>query len=228
MKMINNRDNLRSWTMLLLILPLMAWGQKRTAYTEFGAGVGTLNQNSDIALNEGFEGVFDEIRVQGFIHAKRHFSDWFALGLNLKFGYTEAFDANHGKPNREFETWSTLMQSNLFFEIHFRKFGKYHRERKFTYYIKGGGGFAAWNPNLSTTSDKAFPADVIPQNDSYNGTNFLMGGGLKYRLNYNAILGLEYTAHFLNEDNLDGFLSTAGGENDGYGGISIYYSILLF
>lgn len=228
MKMRSKQVNLRGMGLLMLLLPLLSWGQGRLAYTEFGAGLGTLNQGSDVAVNRSVEGIFKEIRVQGFIHAKRHFNDWFAMGVNLKFGYTESFDGNHGNAQRRLESFATLMQSNLFTEIHLKKFGKYHRGENFTYYLKGGAGFAAWNPTLSTTDNKAFPDKIIPQNDSYNGINTFIGFGFKYRIAYQSIIGLEFTAHFLNEDNFDGFLSDTGGENDGFGGVSIYYSYLLF
>lgn len=221
-------DRIKIGVLIFMLAPLATVAQSRLAYTEFGVGIGTLNQSSDITAGGNIEAVFKEIRPAAFVHAKRQFNDWFGMGIDARIGYTEATDANHGRPERRLQSFSRLIQANGFFEIHFLKFGKYHRDQRHTYYLKGGAGYAAWDPTLSTADNKAYPDGIDPQNDTYSGINYQMGFGAKFRLSYQTILGVEYSIHFLNEDTFDGLITNTSRANDGYSGINVYFSYLIF
>jgi len=222
------KQNIRMVLGIALCLPVLMYGQRRTAYTEFTGGIGTINGGNDISLNNSISGIFKEIRPMAMVGAKRHFNSWFGMGAEARFGYTESLDENFGNTDRGLESFATVMQANVFFEAHLLRFGKFHRDQRYTFYLKGGGGFTAWDPTLSTTGNVPFPSGVVPQNDTYNSTNILLGVGAKFRLNYQSVLGLEFASHFVSEDNLDGFLSDFGGANDAFGGVTVYYSYLLF
>ncbi|WP_417601937.1 DUF6089 family protein [Owenweeksia hongkongensis] len=205
------------------------FGQARTAYSELGIGIGTLNQKSEIANTTSAGALLAEVRPNFSAFAERHFNDWFALGIMASYGWTVANDENHNNQTRGLSVKTDMFQVNPFVEVNLIKFGKYHLDRKFTIYLRGGAGFLAYNPTPNAA--KTYPDEFDVEPDAYSGVNFFAGTGVKFRVSYDYILTLGVQVHNSGADNLDGIMNkTPGlqGKNDSYGGINISFSKALF
>lgn len=217
---------------LLLLFALLTAGssfaQSRTASTEFGAAVGTLNYSGEIATTTSTSALLTEVRPMVSILVKRNFNTIFSAGLEAGYGFIYANDANHTHPNRQLEVTTGLLQVNPFVELNLIKFGKFHYDQKFTLYVKAGGGFIAYNPEPEVP--EVYPQGYDPQPNAYSGINFFGGGGMRFRVGYKSVLGLEATIHGTSEDNLDGVMqiSESNNANDYYGGVKIVFTKMVF
>ena len=203
--------------------------QNRLAYTEFGAGVGTLNYSGDIATTTSVSALLEETRPNFSVFAKRHFNDWFGIGIMANYGWIYANDANHTHQNRGLEVSTSLFQINPFIEVNLIKFGKFHYERKFSIFVRAGGGYLAYNPD--PIAAEIYPPEFEPQIYAYTSYNFFGALGLKFRLGYETILTIDASIHNSGADNLDGILATdpdRRGANDTYGGLNISVSHAIF
>lgn len=219
------------WGIALLILTLTGpvLAQNRLAYTEFGLGVGTLNYSGDIATTTSVSSLLTETRPNVSVFAKRHFNDWSSLGILASYGSFYANDVNHTHQNRGLEVSTTMFQVNPFFEINIIKFGKFHYDRKFTVFLRAGGGFLAYNPD--PVAADIYPPEFDPQINAYFSFNFFGGMGMKFRLSYQTILSFDVSFHNSGVDNLDGILAIDPddrGANDTYGGINVSISRAIF
>lgn len=218
------------WSFLLVMsIGGSLFGQARTAYSELGIGIGTLNQKSEIANTTSSSALFAEARPNFTVFGERHFNDWFALGLMASYGWTVANDENHQNQTRGLSVKTDMFQFNPFVEVNLIKFGKYHLDRKFTIYLRGGAGFLAFNPTPNAA--KTYPDEFEVEPDAYRSINFFAGAGVKFRLSYDYILTVGVQLHNSGADNLDGILNKTaglGGKNDSYGGVNICFSKALF
>jgi hypothetical protein len=219
------------WGISLLILALVGplTAQNKLAYSEFGFGVGTLNYSGDIATTTSASSLLKETRPNFSAFAKRHFNDWFSLGILASYGSIYANDANHTHQNRGLEVSTSMFQINPFFEINIIKFGKFHYDRKFSVFLRAGGGFLAYNPDPKAAD--IYPPEFDPQINAYNSFNFFGGLGMKFRVGYQTILTFDLSLHNSGVDNLDGIIATNPanrGANDTYGGINVSISRAIF
>lgn len=215
--------------LLALALSIQVQAQKRTKYYEFGGGIGTLNMSNDIANSSNVNGVLAEMAPQYSVFAKYHFNDWFGMGVDINYASLSASDENHNNFNRGFSVNTTLLNSNLFTEIHLIRFGKYHLEDKWTIFLKAGAGVSGWNPEFSYND--LIPEDITVETNAYSGFSYFYGFGTKYRLAYQSILSLEFRYANSGGDTMDGFLQSGEGvisENDTYWGILLSYSYAIF
>lgn len=202
---------------------------KRTKYYEFGGGIGTMNMSNNIANSSNVNGVLSEVAPQFSIFAKYHFNDWFGMGVDINYANLRASDANHNNFNRGLNVSTSLLNSNVFTEMHFIRFGKYHLEDKWTIFIKGGLGVSGWNPEL--TFDDLIPENIEVETNAYSGFSYFYGLGTKYRLAYQSILTLEFRYANSGGDTMDGFLLSGEdvvSENDTYWGVLLSYSYAIF
>ncbi len=212
---------------MILFANSTLFSQSKTAYTEFGGGIGTLNCSGNIATTTSTEALIREVRPQIKVMAKRQLNDWFGLGIETSYGWLSADDANHSNHKRKLSTTVEVLQVNAFSEIQFIRFGKYHFENKFALYIKLGGGLLAYNPELVVPG--VFPQGYKPALNAYTDFNYFLGMGVKFRTAYRGMLGTEITVHNAGNDQLEGIYSeTMKSSNNVYGGIYIYYSYLIF
>lgn len=205
------------------------FAQPRLAYTEFGFGVGTLNQKSEIASSGSTGAIVEEMRPNFMLFAKRNFNDWFGLGVVTSYGWTEANDLNHDRQNRGLSVSTTMFQLNPFVEVNFLKFGKYHLDRKFTIYTRLGAGFLAYDPTPSAVN--TYPDEFEIRPDAYKSLNTFVELGMRFRIGYSSILTVGVDFHNSGADDLDGILhklSGQQGKNDGYGGLNVSFSKALF
>ena len=210
-------------------LSLNSYGQGRLKHYEFGFGLGTLSSANDIATSPSVSTLFKEVRPQARIFGVLHTNDWFGFGADLNYGWIFMDDLNHTNASRGLEAYTTMTQINAFVEFNFIRYGKFHRETKFGIYSRLGGGFLAYNPNLSFT--KLQPANIEVFPDSYTAANYFIAFGLKFRTDYKSSLRLEAYFHGTGIDNIEGFENSpksASATNDIYGGAMISYCILFF
>ena len=218
---------------LICVFFLMAssalFGQNRLAYTEFGFGVGTLNSSGDIATTTSVSALLEETRPNFSVFAKRHFNDWFSMGILTSYGWIYANDQNHTHQNRGLEVTTSIFQLNPFLEINLIKFGKFHYDRKFSIFLRAGGGYLAYNPDPKAA--EIYPPEFEPQIYAYTSFNYFGGLGMKFRLGYQTILTFDVSFHNSGADNLDGIRAKdpdQRGANDTYGGINMSISRAIF
>lgn len=203
--------------------------QNRLAYTEFGIGAGTLNYSGDIATTTSVSSLLTETRPNFNVFAKRHFNDWFSLGIMASYGWFYANDENHSHQNRGLEVTTSMFQINPFLEMNIIKFGKFHYDRKFTVFIRAGGGYLAYNPD--PVAAEIYPPGYEPEIYAYTSFNFFGALGVKFRLGYETILTIDVGIHNSGADNLDGILAidpNERGANDTYGGLNVSVSHAIF
>jgi hypothetical protein len=219
------------WGIALLILTLSGSvsAQNKLAYSEFGLGLGTLNYSGDIATTKTASSLLTETRPNFSAFAKRNFNDWLSIGILAMYGSVYASDVNHRRQNRGLEVSTSMFQINPFFEINLIKFGKFHYDRKFTIFLRAGGGFLAYNPD--PVASDIYPPEFDPQINAYNSLNLFGGMGMKFRVGYQTILSFDVSLHNSGVDNIDGILAIDPddrGANDTYGGINVSISRAIF
>lgn len=220
-------------TLSIALIALFGLGlnaqKARTSYGEYGIGLGSWNMTSQIANQNSVGAVFKEVRPHVQAFAKYHFNDWFGFGVDMNFGSLYASDANHREIERGFEVSTVLFNSNLFVEAHLIRFGKYHRDQKFSLYVKGGAGMSAWDPELSLSERQRNTIDV--ENGAYSAFSYSYGMGAKFRLAYRSILTVEARLHNSGGNTLEGFVFTNPENpvsNDTFWGLSVAYSYAIF
>lgn len=220
-------------TWFFLVIIVFAGGslfaQPRLAYSEFGFGVGTLNQKGEIANSGSTGAIVAEMRPNFMVFAKRNFNDWFGLGILTSYGWTEAYDENHDNQTRGLSVNTTMFQLNPFVEVNFLKFGKYHLDRKFTIYTRLGAGFLAYNPTPSAVN--TYPDEFDVRTDAYKSLNTFVELGMRFRIGYSSILTVGFDFHNSGTDDLDGIINkntALQGKNDTYSGLNISFSRALF
>tara|TARA_R110002072_G_scaffold138704_6_gene282079 strand:- start:1742 stop:2416 length:675 start_codon:yes stop_codon:yes gene_type:complete len=215
---------------LLSFFSILGFGQSRLKYQEYGFGIGSLTSSNEIATTSNVGSVLLELRPQARLYAMYHPNDWFGFGAELNYGWIYGEDVNHSNVNRGLEYYSTISQTNVFLEFDLIRYGKFHRETKFGLFVKLGGGFLSYNPNITFKNLQPENVEVYP--DSYNSFNYYFSGGFKFRTGYKSSLRLEAYLHNSGVDNLEGFEYDSGfvnsSSNDLYGGIMLSYSILVF
>jgi hypothetical protein len=213
---------------LFLSTALIVNGQSRKKYGEFGFALGTLNMSSDISNSGNINSTFQEMRPSISIFGKQHYNDWFALGIDMNYGFLYANDNNHNLPNRGLSVTTQLFNANLFTEIHLIRFGKFRQDNPFTIFIKGGAGIAGWNPELEISGQK--PDNIEVETDAYSALNTFAAAGCKFRLAYKSILTIEARFNQVGSNTMDGFVFTDNTPitNNSFWGLQIGYSYMIF
>lgn len=206
-----------------------ATAQSRTAYTEFGLGVGTLNYSGEIATTTSTSALLAEMRPAVTVFGARHLNGRFAFGALARYGWIYAEDANHSHQQRGISVSTSMLQVNPFVELNLIRFGKYHYQNKFTIFVRAGGGLLAYNPDPQ--AEEVFTSDFDPRPNAYTSFNYHVSGGVKFRLTYKSILALK--VHYANSgaDDLDGVLHRDPGfdsSNDVFGGVEVTFSRAIF
>lgn len=214
---------------LIMLISSFGYGQSRLKYQEYGFGIGSLTASNEIATTSRVGSVLNELRPQARIYAMYHPNDWFGFGADLNYGWIYGKDENHTNVNRGLEYYASISQANVFLEFDLIKYGKFHRETKFGLFVKTGGGFMSYNPNITFTNLQPSGIEVSP--DSYTSLNYFFSGGFKFRTSYKSSIRIEAYLHNAGVDNLEGFEYVEGeinSSNDLFGGVMVSYSFLVF
>jgi hypothetical protein len=213
---------------LVLMLVAAVFGQSRKKYGEFGVAIGTLNMTSDISNSGNVNSIMQETRPSISIFGKQHYNDWFALGIDMNYGFLYANDKNHRLKNRGLTVTTQLFNANVFTEMHLIRFGKFRQDRPFSIFLKGGAGIAGWNPELSIAGQR--PENIEVESNAYSSLNLFAAVGCKFRLSYKSILTIEARTNSINGDTMDGFtfIDNTPVDNDSYWGLQFAYSIMIF
>lgn len=207
----------------------VASAQSRTAYSEFGIGIGTLNYSGDIATTTNTSALLDEMRPAIEVFGARHLNGRFGFGLLTRYGWIHAEDANHSNQQRGISVSTSLLQVNPFVELNLIRFGKYHYQNKFTIFVRLGAGLLAYNPDPK--ANEVFSSEFDPHPNAYSSFNYSLAGGVKFRVSYNSILSLKLHYNNSTVDDLDGVLHknpADGGASDVFGGVTVSFSRAVF
>lgn len=213
--------------LLLLTLAIFAFqsafsqANRPLRYWEAGGFIGTMSYSGDI--NGGDLGVtVNEIRPQLGILLKRNTSAKFNINVELAYGKIYASDENHGNPDRGFEVNTDMLWSNLGFDFHFKKFGKYFKRNGSTPYIAASVGALFYSPKLKTGVNFE-DYNLYPGTD---GTyNIMFAFGWKWRISEHGILGLSFNYHNTGTTHLEGFEAKEGvSSTDSYYGLRLTLS----
>lgn len=213
---------------MLTLMPQQTSAQARTRYSEFGLGIGTLNAASDIATTTNTAALLEEVRPNFSVFGQYHFNDWFTMGVQASYGWMYMDDLNHSNPSRGIYNRTDLVQVNPYILMHLIRFGKYRYARKFTTYLKFGGGFIAYDTDPAAR--RVYDENTEFYTNAYSGVNLFYGIGVKLRTSYKSTLSLEATFHNSLADQLDGIAvpSQPEGANDHYGGLMLSYGFMIF
>ena len=211
---------------LSIVFSLSVNGQRRFDYYDFGAFLGTMNYNGDVATGV-ISGYLSDVRPSAGIYLRTTFSSWFSLGIEGSYAFIFSTDENHGLAERGLEVRTHMIQLNPFIEMNFSKFGKYRRHQKTALYVKAGGGVNFYNPDVK--DETQFSELFIIRPNAYMGFNYFGGLGLKVRTSYRSYLNFEFLGHFATFDDLEGWEYEGNRtSNDFYGGLRIGYNHMLY
>jgi hypothetical protein len=210
-----------------LLLPVLQFAQNSSNYWEIGGYVGGLNYTGEIT-EEGDVGTWiNEMRPEFGVFLKKNFNYRVNLGVEASYGNLYAADANRGNEDRDYIMNTEIVQTNLFTEINFKKFGKYFQRNQNSPYIKLGGGVLLYTPTLNTNA--SYPDDYELYRGSFSTYNLNAAFGWKWRIAYHSILSLDFHVHTTGTNYLEGFAKKDGPQpNDGYYGLRLSYSYGIF
>jgi hypothetical protein len=211
---------------LSLLISLCVNGQRRFDYYDFGAFVGTMNYNGDVATGV-ISGYLSEVRPSVGAYLRTTFSSWLSLGLEGSYAFIYSADENHTSAARGLEVRTHMVQLNPFIEMNFSRFGKFRRHQKTALYVKAGGGVNFYNPDVKDESRLSESFTVRP--NAYIGFNYFGGMGLKVRTSYRSYMNFEFLGHFTTFDDLEGWeYQENRTSNDFYGGLRIGYNHMFY
>jgi opacity protein-like surface antigen len=212
----------------MALLPIFAASQSKW---EGGLNLGLMTYGGDL-VQPAF--TLKESKFAAGLFARRELSNLFNARLNFLFGKIAGSDNNYDE----------LVQRNISFEspvMEFALIGEYEflgkmrltgdsLHRPFSPYLFLGAGMSIINPDTDFSKVPPGSAAAADQDDhaSFSNTQFVMplGLGLKYGLNSQVSIGLEYGIRLVWTDYLDG-VSQAGNpdKNDVYfaGGLTLAY-----
>ena len=212
---------------LLVFLPFFTIAQNSTSYWSLGVGVGTLNYSGEITQEGDIGTWINEMRPELGIQLRRHFNYKTAMGVEASWGKVYAADANRGNQERNYIVDTELAQINLFFELNFKKYGKYFQRNANTPFIKVGIGGLFYTPFLNTNA--AYPQEYALYPGSFATYNFQTAFGWKWRLSYHSSLALDLHYHFTGTSYLEGFdLKDQLNPPDAFYGLRLTYSYGFF
>lgn len=129
--------------------------------------------------------------------------------------------AESPSPYDQFETqlqWSGSL--NAVFNIANMNF--FAKQNFMQLYVSVGGGLAGYKPTLTT---KGNVTSDYKANGSIKEFYVPVGAGLKFKLSESVNLDLGYTMHYLDGDNLDGYVKGPGNDKYSYGYIGLEFPL---
>jgi Domain of unknown function (DUF6089) len=164
------------------IISSLAHGQAQiNQRSEIGFGIGTFNYTGDIARNYNF--AFS--RPAATVFYRHNLSKVVSFKTALTGGKISATDARAGidaftlKRNASFNI--TLIEVSGVFEYHFLDWREDKRKLRFTPYLFAGIGLFTFSGNSPKNAEYSSVQASIP-----------FGGGIKYVLNPNWYIGIEF------------------------------------
>lgn len=218
---------MKKFVLVLLLLPVFASAQNSTAFWSLGFAVGSLNYSGEVSEGGDVGTWINEMRPELGIALRRHFNYRASLGVEASYGTVYCSDANRGNTERDFVVNTEIAQTNLIFELNFKKFGKYFQRNQSTPFIKLGVGAMFFTPDLNTNA--SYPQEYALYPGSWSTYNLQFAFGWKWRINYNGFLALDAHFNTTGTSYLEGFdLKDGPVPNDGVYGIRLTYSYGFF
>jgi hypothetical protein len=212
---------------LLVFLPSFLMAQKSTDFWSFDGFVSTMNYSGEVSEGGDISTWINEMRPEFGLRVMRHFNNRTSMGVEASFGSVFASDENRGKQNRNFDVSTEIIQTNLVFEINFKKFGKYFMRNQNTPFIRLGVGGLFFTPQLNTNAE--YPDSLALYPGSHATFSVQGAFGWKWRLSYHSSLALDIHYSITGTSYLEGFDVDQGtNPNDGIYGIRLTYSYGFF
>ncbi|RAJ05071.1 OOP family OmpA-OmpF porin [Chitinophaga skermanii] len=154
-----------------------------------------------------------------------------ALGIKANFTGGQITGNNDNKlgngqppnsPYKEFTTklnWSGALSA----EVNVFTINWLHRKNFVQLYASVGGGIAGYKPRLTDLSNNEF--DYKANGDAIKEFFIPVGAGLKFKLNDFMNLDLGYTVHYVDGDNLDGYVKGPNKDKFSYGYAGLEFSL---
>lgn len=180
---------------------------------EIGGVVGVMTYYGDLnpspeplSLNKFHPSIGGTFRV--------NLNDFFAFRMMLLQGTISGDDARSDVPNRRKRNLhfkSALQELSIVGEFNVLRFSPAKNSHHFTIFLFGGGGLFHFNPkakyeeNWVELQPLGTEGQFLDANSSYQrwDVSVLAGGGLKYAINANWIIGVEIGGHLTFNDYLD-------------------------
>ena len=229
---------MKKLVLIALLLPMLSYGQRSTAFWEIGGYLGGLNYSGNVTSTGDIGTWINEMRPEIGVLLKRNFNYRINLGAEASYGSVYAEDANHGNAERGFIVNTEMVQANIFMEINFMKFGKYFKRNANTPYIKFGIGGLFYTPTLDESV--AYPENYDLFWGSHTTYNIQLAFGWKWRLSHHSFLSIDFHYHPTGTDYLEGSQEVDGtvlmmtGERqliadpDSYYGLRLTYTFGIF
>ena len=218
---------MRKMLYLIVLLPAFAVAQNSTSYWSLGLAVDTLNYSGEITQEGDIGTWINEMRPDVGIQIRRHLNYRTAFGIEAGWGKVYAADANRGNQERDYIVDTELAQVNMFFELNFKKYGKYFQRNANTPFVKVGIGGLFYTPFLNTNASYPQEYELFP--GSYATYNFQLGFGWKWRISYHSSLALDLHYNATGSSYLEGFnLRDAANPTDAFYGLRLTYSYAFF
>lgn len=188
---------------IIFFVPVVSFSQSSTAFWSLGFAASGLNYTGEVAEGGDVGTWINEMRPGFSLNLRRHFNFRTAWGFEAGWGKVYAADENRGNQMRNFVVNTQLAQINTFFEINFKRFGKYYQRNGNTPFIKFGGGILFYTPYLNTNAEYPPIYALYPGSDATY--NLEAAFGWKWRTSYHTFISLDFHYNATGTSHLEGF-----------------------
>lgn len=203
----------------LLILPIQLFAQRWSA----GLSIGGSNYQGDLVATQI---IAKETNLAYGAFARYNINSKFSIKANVTKGLLSGSDLNFpDRVSRGYSFRTDILQASM--NVEWDLLGKKRFDNKgiftrsFTPYIYTGIGAVMFKPTVYTTNNSDSPYN----GEQYGTFNFAIpfGGGIKYDVNRDFTIGLEFTTHIPFSDYMDGVSLNNKVNNDWFvfGGVSV-------
>lgn len=211
-----------AFTSMLTLISMLSYGQA----LELGLFIGGSNYQGDLASSE-FKVIVKQtdVALGGFL--RYNINDFFSLKLQLVHTELKADDTNsslEALQQRNLRFFSPLLDASLRLEWYFLESLSGYQQTLLPY-LSIGGSFFTFNPQAIyqnqlyelqplRTEGQGLPS--FPGRQPYRLSNgsILAGLGIKFPINDDLTLGIDFSAHYTFTDYLDDVSTTYANYND--------------
>lgn len=216
-----------TFTSIILFSATMQ-AQNTTKYSEFSLVAGNMIYSGPFATSGGAGSWLQETGGRFGVALRRNFKPWFNLGVESNYGWFSLDDNHHGRPQRDIQVQTSVLNINAAAEFILVRYGKYFYANDFAPYIKIGTGVNFFNPKVSENHANLGPNTEV-YNQAYASMNLFYGFGAKFRTSYSTTLAVEIVVHNAGTNQMGGVVVNPEiAPNDRYGGIMLSFSKMFF
>jgi hypothetical protein len=213
-------------SILVFSVPITA--QNSTKYSEFSLVAGNMVYSGPFASAGGVGSWLQETGGRFGVALRKNYRPWFNIGVESNYGWVSLDDNNHGRPQRNIQVRTSVININVATEFMLVRYGKYHYANSFAPYFKLGAGANFFNPRVSD-NHAALGDNTQVYNEAYASMNIFYGFGAKFRTSYSTSLAVEIVIHNAGTNQMGGVVVNSDtAPNDRYGGVMLSFSKMFF